>query len=90
MIPSHAVTHLASCWRASSRSQGHPRSQQGRSGDEPIRQSQYRGHPYWSESGEQEVVRQRFATTGFATSHSEAVYGERECGLTPVLAMKRW
>jgi len=45
---------------------------QSRSGDERVRQSQCRGHPGGSESSEQEAVRQRFATKGFATNHSGA------------------
>ena len=83
----HAVENLGSCWRSSSRDQGYPSSPEGRFGDERIRQIEFRGHPSGSKGDEPEVVGQRFATNRFATSRSEAERGERQCGLSPVLAL---
>jgi hypothetical protein len=57
-FPAHFVAYLAACWHPPSRDKGHARSQQSRSGDERVRQSQCRRHPCGSESSEQEVAGQ--------------------------------
>jgi CubicO group peptidase (beta-lactamase class C family) len=74
--------------KTTSRNQGHPPSQQGRFGDERLRQIEPRGHPCGSSGREQEVAGKRFATEGFATSHFEAGSERRECGLSSELAIK--